>query len=176
MFLLVLLSATGSGVGLEIGPSLGLVLPGDLEDSPTRPGPGLFYGGVGEFDLSGLLSMELGVGGSIGLGEPWDYGFHSYTNETADLLIGNASITARPAALSVSAGMGYYYIHLDWDQFRDDSLGTYERRSIEVNQLGYSLALGLNILKDADLRVTLHFPEMKDMWGLVSINWKPVGI
>jgi hypothetical protein len=176
MLALFLLAIPASGIDLQIGPSIGLVLPGELEDAPTYPGPGLYYGGVGEYAFSGLLSMELSVGGSIGLGEPWDQGFHSYSGETADLLIGSASITANPAALSLSAGMGYYYIHMDWEQWNDDSIATYEWKSLEVHQLGYSLALGLNVLENADFRVTLHFPEMKNLWGVISINWKPLDI
>jgi hypothetical protein len=166
-------------IELQIGPSLGLMLPGNLEDAPTHPGPGIYYGGVGEYAFSRLLSAELGVGGAIGLGEPLGDELPclpSYSHEEADFVSAGASLTANLALLSLSAGMGYYYIHMNWEQTNAGSLVTTEWKSLEVNQLGYSFALGFNLPEDIDFRITLHFPEMEDMWGVVSLNWKPFKI
>ena len=38
------------------------------------------------------------------------------------------------------------------------------------------LAAGLNPVDMVDVRFTMHFPDMENMWGALTLNWKPLGL
>ncbi|OPL19848.1 MAG: hypothetical protein AVO35_02420 [Candidatus Aegiribacteria sp. MLS_C] len=169
--------SASAGVELKVGPSLGVLLPGDIDGAPVSPGPGIYYGGTGEHRFGSILSAEVGFGLALDMGHPPgedSQGFPEYDVLDGDLVAGTAALVADLAAFSVSAGIGYYYVYMEWtENLTGESV---ERMDLEKQGLGYSLALGVNPADLIDVRFTMHFPDMEHMWGTLTLNWKPLEI
>lgn len=177
LFIFLLLTSTEAGVELRVGPSLGVLLPGDIDDAPVHPGPGIYYGGIGEHRFGSVLSAEVGFGMALDLGEPLGEvspGFPDFDVLDGDFVTGTAALVADLAAVSLSAGIGYYYVHMEWTENLTGESA--ERMDLEKHGLGYSVAAGLNPYDAMDIRFTMHFPDMEHMWGALTLNWKPLGL
>ncbi len=176
-FILVLCAFSVSGVELKVGPSLGVILPSDIQNAPTHPGPGLYYGGVGEYRFGRILSAEISLGAALEFGDPLGTespGLPEFDVLGTDFVCGGAAFVADLAAISFSAGIGYYHVYMEW--YQNYTGFDPEWKSLTSDQLGYNAAVGINLPQDIDLRMTFHFPDMEHMWGVLSLNWKPLDI
>ena len=126
------------------------------------------------FPLSSLIAVELTTGAALGMGEPLGDqlpGYPSYDNHDADYFSTDLALSVNPAVLTLAAGFGYYYIHMDWEQ----ELTGYdsEWKTVELNKIGYHFSVGVHYERKIDLTMTFHFPESGNMWGMITLTFLP---
>ncbi|MCK4671855.1 MAG: hypothetical protein KAT47_04865 [Candidatus Aegiribacteria sp.] len=171
MIILLLFSIPALCGELLFGPRVGLLMPGNFNGVSTHPGPGGYFGTAAELPLSSLIAVELTAGAALGMGEPLGDqlpGYPSYDNHDADYFLTDLALSVNPAFLTLAAGFGYYYIHMDWEQ---DLTGyDSEWKTVELNRIGYHFSVGVHYERKADFTLTFHFPEPGNMWGMISLT------
>lgn len=174
LIILLLFSIPALCGELRFGPRVGVLTPGNINGIPTHPGPGGYFGVAGEFPLSSLIAVELTAGAALGMGEPLGDqlpGYPSYDNHDACYFSTNLALSVNPVFLTLAAGLGYYHIHMDWQQ---DLTGyDNEWKTVELNKIGYNFSVGVHYDRKVDLTMTFHFPEPGNLWGVISLTLLP---
>lgn len=159
---------------LRFGPRLGLLMPDRINDSGTNPGTGWYWGIAAEYVFTPLFAVEHTTGAALGMGKPRGVpspGFPSFSNQDADYFSSSLSLSFNPAALSLAAGIAYYYIRMDWDQ--DLTGGNPEWKTIELKKLGYCFSIGIEPIRNVSLDFTFNYPDLEHIWGVLSITMMP---
>jgi len=157
---------------LRFGPRLGMLMPGQINGVPTRPGNGFYWGAAAEFPISSLFTVEFAAGAAFGMGEPYTPqlpGFPAYGSHDADFFAADLALSVNPLFFNFAAGPGYYCIRMDWLQNLTGS--SREWKTVELNSLGYHFSIGVHPFRNVDFRLAFHFPE--NAWGVLSLTWQP---
>ncbi len=159
---------------LRFGPRLGLLMPDRINDSRTNPGTGLYWGISVEYAFTPLFAVDFTTGAALGMGEPRGIPIPclpSFSNEDADYYATNLTLSVNPAALSLAAGIAYYYIRMDWDQTLIGE--NTEWKTIELNKLGYCFSIGIEPIRNVSIDFTFNYPDLEHIWGVLSITTMP---
>jgi len=160
---------------LQFGPRLGMIMPGNINDASNHLGPGCYWGAAAELPLSSLLTMEFAAGTALRIGEQpnriQDPGFPTSGDHKADWFSVDLALSVNTTILSLAAGPGYYFIHMEW--WENVTGSGSEWKAIEVNRIGYHVSLGLHPVRNVALRLALHYPEPGNPWGVLSLTWLP---
>jgi len=171
---LLLLTAPSLCGELRFGSRLGVLFPGDINDVSTYPSSGLYFGAAAELPLSSLFSVEFGSGAALDMrGPPGEQlpGYPSYDVHDADYFAMDFALSLNYSLLSLAAGPGYYYLHMDWEQ--DLTGSNRELKTIEFSRIGYHFSAGVQATPNIDFRLVLLYPEPGNLWSMISLTWLP---
>lgn len=174
LLLFLLFAAPAFCTELQFGPRLGVLTPGDINGVTVHPSSGLYLGAATEFPLSPLISVEFAAGVALDMrGPPGEQlpGYPSYNVHDADYFAMDLALSVNYSLLSLAAGPGYYYLHMDWEQ----DLTGFDRefKTIELSRIGYHFSAGVQATPNFDFKLVLLFPEPGNLWSMVSLTWLP---